>query len=182
MSEPTTSLNGMPLQKSDASWSSAISAREVHLGDVRRRVWAELGQQLNRLVCRGGNTVDGAERSVDRRVAERHLAFVDLVVLDERRRRRPLVGQQAAEQPGAVACCRTDECDAHPRQRAFAYRVRPGRRLHARRLDDDLGRGASSRSFFAAWQPPSPRAPVAMAVVMIARPLFEKSGMCRMAE
>ena len=126
VASPAPSLSGMPLQKSDASWNSAnprakyISA----MSDDRRRL--VLVEQRDRLVGRRcARDTAARELAVDGRVVELNRPLVGLVVLDERRAGGPFVGQQAAEQPRALAVRRRACGAATARRYAPPWRPRP---------------------------------------------------------
>ncbi len=99
------------------------TAREVHLADVGRRRRLVLVEQLDRLVGLRADAVERAQLAVDRRVVQLDRTLIRFVVLHERRAGRPLVDEQAAEQPGAFAVRRGG---AKPRQRSVANGGRTG--------------------------------------------------------
>src|SRR4029078_6123823 len=73
------------------------TAREIHLGDIRRRSRSILGQQLDRLIGRGTYAVERTQLALYRAVIELGLSLVGFVVLDERGARCPFVDEKSAE-------------------------------------------------------------------------------------
>ena len=121
ISSTLPSLSGMPLQKSLAICISANARAKYSSAIFATSVSPELLHRLDRLCRRRARPREVAEHALDGRVARLDGPLVRLVVLNERRARGPLVGEQPTEQPRApLAPVATDEPPVAWRKRPSA--------------------------------------------------------------